>query len=605
MDVGATSGQVLVDYAVYAVPAAVMDADHDTGFRPGTNDWDIRPLPTELTPDGQLLGIAVTETWYYNTRASTTPLYGRFTTLPTKDFTNRTGYRWTAVTDNAVSVAVVGYASAAYEGYLGMSGGVPPTPTQQANIDQLQFNQIRASFALSALNGTQPVPVLVAMQLPDGVAYYVVAYRTTGNQVFIADVTTPGNGNASLTFTKGTPVVYALPAKSGSTVGRPLVISLGIAVPLGTVASSYQQVVAGTIGNDLFPAATFKSASGLVFDTAYVVDTLRVWAECAGCKYGFSTTISPPPAAHLAGGFKSYYVANGAATDSAGGLNTNGSLFYASPKGDQTLGFILNSATAEQIPNAGSTFQWLNYHQLTFRTLQTSIVAPTAPPSVNTAYNLSMKVDATLLPKSVTYRWDFGDGTPKVTVANSPNAPHTYTKDGTYTITCEIVDDRNTQVIARSTASVTVITAITFTVSGTSPAIYMPPNGTYSFGDLQAYYTASPSTQTSNLVFDYDNTIGSQKGVDIVLSFATTTQLAAGMTFVPGDAFSGNNVVAMSVATNLDPNQLGNRQLVSFTGSLTLTSVLPQPDGSLQIRYTFSFNNGLGGVITGSGIGKR
>lgn len=60
---------------------------------------------------------------------------------------------------------------------------------------------------------------------------------------------------------------------------------------------------------------------------------------------------------------------------------------------------------------------------------------------------------ASYLPASVTYTWDFGDGTSIITSSTPAAQSHTYASQGTYTLTVTVTDNRNTQTIGRAKAA--------------------------------------------------------------------------------------------------------------------------------------------------------
>ena len=126
---------------------------------------------------------------------------------------------------------------------------------------------------------------------------------------------------------------------------------------------------------------------------------------------------------------------------------------------------------------------------------------------MGTPLALTHQVNAALLPSDVTYSWDFGDQTAKVTVANNPATTHTYAATSTYTVTGQIIDNRNNQVIARSTTQVTVVvSSIQFTVSRrTGPDLPHRRTGVtaYTDGDGERGNRAFPGLDV--VLLSYDN----------------------------------------------------------------------------------------------------
>jgi hypothetical protein len=74
---------------------------------------------------------------------------------------------------------------------------------------------------------------------------------------------------------------------------------------------------------------------------------------------------------------------------------------------------------------------------------------PTGGILVNDQDTLQVSFKPDLLPANVAYQWTFGDSTPTVTVQNNAAVQHSYAKVGTLTTTVKVIDNRNSQVIAR------------------------------------------------------------------------------------------------------------------------------------------------------------
>ncbi len=448
---GGSSDSLSVSFGVYAIPTAVLNQDWDTHYRPGTNDWEMPAFPTEAAPASTLLGVAATELWYFNAKPSTTPLHGRFAAVRNAPLSDTIGFHWTSLIDGQVSNQVNSYLSSAYKS---VTQGV-------ADRDSLQFNQIRASFALGTLNGGAPLPVLVDLQSSaiNGF-YFLIAYRATGKQIYVGDPISPGDSSRFLQLVGSGMTPYVNPLyKAGVSFTTPLATPLGLAIPLAPLASSYTDATAGTAGASLFPTSGFYTWSGPLFDTMYVVDTLRFWAQCATCQYGFTSTLSPSPSGNVESSYNIYRLSGGVVTDSNGGLGANGLLTTSTsftPGTQATFGLPLSSADAAGTTSASGARRWLDWHQFTITNLQVTI-SPTALQAVKSSpQTLQVSVSPTLLPADVAYQWNFGDSTPNVTVQNSPSVQHAFAKTGTLPTTVKIIDNRNTQVIAQGNTTVTV-----------------------------------------------------------------------------------------------------------------------------------------------------
>ena len=445
---GAAAGgpdSLFIAFGVYAIPYSVLNQDWDTHFRPGVNDWEMPATATEGAPGSTLLGVAATELWYFNSRASSTPLNGRFPAIKNAPLSDTIGFHWTSLIDYLVDNQINSYLSSAYDS---VTHG-------HANRDSLQFDQIRASFALPSLNGGVPLPVFVDLQSPLVQSYYyLIAYRATGNRIYVADPVSPGDSSLFLQLVAGGMTPYQNPIyKQGVSFNAPLATSLGLAIPLAPLASSYADAAAGTVGTSLFPTSGFYSWSGQLYDTMYVVDTLRFWAQCARCQYGFTTTLSPAPSANVESSYNIYRISGGLVTDSNGALGSNGLLLSNAsftPGTQATFGVPLASADAAgAVKSSGGKARWLDWQQITITNLQGTVALPTGGILVNDPDTLQVSFQPNLLPANVAYQWSFGDSTPTVTVQNNAAVQHSFAKAGTLTTTVQVIDNRNNQVIAR------------------------------------------------------------------------------------------------------------------------------------------------------------
>jgi hypothetical protein len=439
----ASPDSLLVTFGVYAIPVSVLNQDWDTGFHPGTNDWEMRAFATEADSSSVVLGVGATELWYFNSQASSTPLNKRFAAVHNAPLSDTIGYHWVSQIDGQVSNQVNSYLSSAYNRLTNSA----------VDADSLQFDQIRASFAIPTLNGGRSLPVFVDLQSAGiNTYYYLIAYKATGNQIYVADPVSPGDQNRFLQLTSTGMTPYVNPSyRNGVSFSKPLGTQLGLAIPLPVLAASYPQAVAGTAGASLFPASGLYSWNGQLYDTLYVVDSLRFWAQCAGCQYGFASTLSPAPSAKVATSFQIYTMSNGLVTDSIGSLSSNGLLITATnpvPGTQKVIGLPLTSATSASEESSGSR-RWLDWHQVTIANLKGTVTLPADSVNVGETDTLKVTFVPNLLPSNVAYQWTFGDSTPTVTVQNSASVPHTYAKGGRFTTSVKVIDNRNNQVIAR------------------------------------------------------------------------------------------------------------------------------------------------------------
>src|ERR1019366_1773283 len=295
---GASLSSPGMDAVVSALPPAVVNADYDSGYRPGADDWEFQTTQTELVAANQNLntiGPAATSLWYFaGAGVSRAKLNGRFMLQAGIPWSDRVGVRWTAVigaTFDANAVNTVRYAGTVVG--------------DNAAFDQNQFNLIRTKFANSAENGGTPMPQLMEVVDPtDGSTFYLIVYRVSGNRLYVADPMSPGDGSRFLEFPPGAVMTsYSTTTPSGAvhSATRPTALGLRSLLSVDQLPVTYAQVLDGTIGQGQFPTYELHGWAGRLYDTLFLVDTLRWWVECANCTYGHATSLSPGPSAKIAG----------------------------------------------------------------------------------------------------------------------------------------------------------------------------------------------------------------------------------------------------------------------------------------------------------------
>jgi hypothetical protein len=595
------------------MPDDVLMRDYDSGFRPGVDDWEFQATPTVLVQSSGLtnpLGTAATALWYFIKKPGAPKLNGRFMLQPGVPLSDRVGIRWAALlgndydekAGNAVASALInksGYSVSAYQ--------------------QNQFMLMRAKFARGAEDGGTPRPQLIAGNTaPDpgddgGESQYLIAYRVSGDRIYVADAFWPGDATRSLQFSSGSGMTPYTGAGRGhgATLVNAAVIGLSTLIPLDQLPATYSQVLDGSIGKSIFPTDELHGWDGRLYDTLFVVDTLRVWEECAGCTYGFSTALSPAPGAHVASG-RFYRLDN--PVHLLGSFPTGGFLFTAADVSGPDIpnGNAVGAAFAsQQVFLEDKRYSWVDWHAFTLRKLQTSI-APAAPTGfINTPLSLTHQVNLALLPSSVTYRWDFGDHTATASVQNVNTINHTYTAAGTYLATAEILDDRNNQVIARSTATVTISAPfIDLSVSGNWADKTAPALGNYHFTDFNGGRASNAAPGLDGLLGTYDRGSiqqdgGASSGILISLVIPAGSALHAGQTFtkwVTGPPTIGAGQFNLATVVDLSDPDNALQVAPGTGGTFTVTAITIAADGTGFFSFTFSVTNGGGGTISGTGV---
>lgn len=206
----AVSGNYPANFAMgaYAIPLTVLNQDYDTGFRPGKNDWEFS-VPAVALADSSISplgGAALTEAWYFNAGASATPLNNRFSKIKNVPLSDSLGIIWTSqftATQRIATDALLAALKATAD--LQADSLFTAEMNLAATFALIEQRQIRAAFAIVALTGANPVPVIVAGQLVKNrdtttAGQYgwttLVAYRASGSQIYVADPGAPGDSSS-------------------------------------------------------------------------------------------------------------------------------------------------------------------------------------------------------------------------------------------------------------------------------------------------------------------------------------------------------------------------------------------------------------------------
>jgi hypothetical protein len=257
---------------------------------------------------------------------------------------------------------------------------------------------------------------------------------------------------------------YTMPASqyiTGYSATTAVTSTLAAFVSPGVILSSYHQVQTKTIGDAEFPAYELRSKYGKLSSPVYIPDTLRVWVECPSCTPVVSSAFAPEAAKSL-GGIRPYSLI-AATWQLAFGVQASkldGPLDGAKVIGYDWTGSAGPATESEGFvvltPGIGENLQpdfgYLDWKPFSIVKLKATI-APTPlrqAPGVPLAMNV---VTSGSLPAHVTYRWDFGDGPPVVSVSDNPNTQHPYAAVGNYPVVVDILDAATQQPIARATAT--------------------------------------------------------------------------------------------------------------------------------------------------------
>jgi hypothetical protein len=437
---------------VIALPTSLLEQDHDSGFRPGTDNWEFRPIGTAAAPSIQT-GMVSTEAWYYLTqKRSGGPLWKKYQEADGIEESNRRGLRWVS----AASVALRNRGALEYaEIYSTIVLDIGSrNPGKSNEFLELLFSFESFNSVRTALTITPGSPQRVVMFSRDKRAspVAVLVFRSTGRQLFAVD---PGNPAKTLLldFSDGTMVPVTPSGLSGE---YDIILAEGFSLlgDMPILQSQWASVVDGTIGDDIFPTYKLKVGWGATApETAdlkapvYVfgdpADRIAVWADCVTCLGNVRPTTFPPGSAQVA---PVAAWTRAAATGPWVDLGVGSRVLLENP--NNAVGLAVFSRLSGSEVN-----DWTDWVSFPAQKLPATI-APTAPTADANA-DLALTLTVTGAPANLEYVWEFADGTAPATTT-VPNVTHKWTSAGSYVTKVTARDKTTKQPVAKATTTTTI-----------------------------------------------------------------------------------------------------------------------------------------------------
>lgn len=431
---------------VIAIPDAILAQDHDTGFRPGVDNWEFRPIGTVLHPDISL-GMVVTAAWYYEAKkAGHGSLWKMFQEADGIEESNRLGLRWTSVARIHFAPQVLLAAYAAQSEILKLS--LADTWTAMDNMSSASFNSARAALTLAP---GSPLPAILFPRDTTMEDHQVVlVYRSSGQKLFAIDPGSPDK-TIELDFSSGLMEPVA-PADGGTPYTRFHAAGLSLLANISAMQSQWSAVENGTIGDDIFPKYRMKAGWGStesetadLADTVFVLgaeDPIGIWADCTGC-FGEPRPSTFPPGEAQVARFSAYKRAAAPGEWSDLGVGTR---LLAAEAGE--FGFAVWTR-----PTPDDEFEWTDWKSIRTRQIPATL-APDAP-TVDVDAEVELKLTLKDAPGNLEYAWDFAEGgAPAIT--SVPAATHQWTSGGNYAVKVTARDKTTRQPVAKASAQVTV-----------------------------------------------------------------------------------------------------------------------------------------------------
>jgi PKD domain len=570
-------------------PLSQLVGGWNSGFQPGTDDWEFVNYGDYIGPDGDCEGMSITAMYYYYSfrrGAATAPgLYHRYDKSLANQWDNLQGIRFAGSVQGDFSVLWdLGFNQDASLTAAAVARG--------ANVQLLTSSWIALSIKLTHQ------PVLMHLRGPKG-AHAVVAYAVAVSglgftTVSIANPNNPGT-TQFLNFTAGVfqPVnVSTVAGASPDVYNQAYAVGVSTDLPIPVIALRWLQFRAGAAGADRYPAGYFIEMQNKYSGLWHTVgghriisfdSTMQLRTNCAGCLSGAPAKPIEPVT----------YWDDQAASPIGGGTT----LFFTAPA---TASFWAVESGYDGTSNRAG---FLDSDSLEWTWQKVDIDGPgTSPP--NKLLTFTVTNPPNLAGAHYTFQWDFGDGTATVTKNDNPVVTHTFTTSATFTVSLTIMVTGTTEPIYQQNLKQRITADIVWGFSQvTQTATTLPAGGigvehsdTVVQGLINGFMANLTSNPTSSLLFLYGApTINCHTAVLEEFS-GTTPQTTDSLVVSAARAIlAGDCDLQPNTATTLTLGPLGNGPV---TGTASDSPQLPPDEmnlfhgGSITATMTGALLNG-------------
>jgi hypothetical protein len=405
-----------------------------SGFKIGVDDWEFTNWGSYIAPGGHCAGQSITSMWYYYEQSlnNQPPLFNQFNLLNKKKEPfwmwedNPLGYRFSSVIQNDFN----------FDGW----------------INQLQFQSylptiVFKCFAASLLITGEPQFVLIrSSEGKGGHAMVVNAVDYNAGILYIADPNYPNNYDASgvesirkIELINDQFKAYETGLNAGAesiTMDQIGYFAKTTFINWGQIGKRYNEVLNLSIGNvepNTFPEYQIKvkgsDGKQIYNDFTINKDTLDCYVAATAPEVFYNIENEKRI------GVKVY--------DDKGNLvGTPGPWKNARvelKKGANLLGFYVygwraNFKDGDDYIDTYIDFQWLNIIYSPLEIDPDPLIG-----NINEEYTLACKSKG-MVPRRYKMVWDFGDGTPEVSIENDSLVTHTYQTEGNFITRVKLYD---------------------------------------------------------------------------------------------------------------------------------------------------------------------
>ncbi len=432
-----------VDVVVANIPVAKLDGDVDTGFRPGTDDWDFPMLPTSYgnvatvagTPTE--VGAAISQMVYFaSLKSARGALTGRYRGIKSVGETNRVGFHSAAYTSHSDAL-----------GNLIASVRTIRTSMRATMVDQTFHDVLKANMIVTGL------PQLMVATYGDDQWIPLTAYRVVSGRVDVANPFRQGT-TESIQFSSGAFEKPSLVRSISGNTGTPDWIgatAIGQWINTSKLAGNLNTIIDGGEpgGVSTWPRARLETRGGLVDDTSLVLvdDSVRFWFTCNECK---TSTVSVLTAQGVEPFVGIMVDGNGNPASQFNGQGDVGALAEQTGPISTRIGFVnFESATVSDV--SWLDFKWYKVYKWVLDWTEKDMVV-----RVGEDTTLSVTVNGPAAPDH-RFRWTIGSSgdDQQVITTDSPTVSVVFAKDGETPIMAEMLRKSDGRVIARVSGKVT------------------------------------------------------------------------------------------------------------------------------------------------------
>lgn len=425
----------------------LLNAGFDSGFEPGTDDWQFVNYGSYVATHGQCAGQSMSAMWYYYERrlGGAPQLNGRYDNDGAPN----------AKTPSIWEDDVLGYrlASTVHHDYAANWDASAESRGFYAKLAALddRYSFLEAAYAIYLTGGPQ------FLDIRGSGGHAIVAYKVANRRIYVSDPNTPGDAGRWIDLKDGKLLPYngAQSAKDPPQLyDRIRFIAVSAMIDWNLIGKRWAEFDAGTVGTGLFPdfevgVYDLQGHGYLVKDVLAVTGTEQMlWSNIPTTKD--ITVIT----AYIDGRWNPGRLIEG---DAASNITVN------LKQGDNDVGIAMGAAPAGS--RLGSGYNWVGFSR--YKITVIGPISISAPASVAAAQPVSFSASASAPVSGPTFEWDFGDGT--TPVRSRTAVSHTFTKAGSYRVIVTAFDGPTGKYGGQGTVTVTTGAATTPTAIPSRP----------------------------------------------------------------------------------------------------------------------------------------